>query len=177
MTKRQEAALVTRQKIIDAVKELSGEKSYGEMSIDEITKKAGVAKGTFYVYFKRLEDVCADIAYDKSLKNADKIFKKRIPAKEKVELFIKESTKTVKNSTLGITQQWFKAVAAPLSGEENGMRKLEFDLSTVKKLLDEEIAEGDLEPATDTEGLSKKIVSEFYGRVMLWCMSDGKIKL
>ena len=64
MGKRQEAALETRQKLINAVKKLSETKEYHEMSIDEITQTAGVAKGTFYTYFKRREDIISVIAYE-----------------------------------------------------------------------------------------------------------------
>ena len=52
MTKRQEQALKTRQKILDAVFELLLKNEYDNLNIDDITNHCGVAKGTFYVYFK-----------------------------------------------------------------------------------------------------------------------------
>ena len=62
MGKRQEAALETKHKIVQAVKELMEEKSVEEMNIEEITTRAGVAKGSFYTHFKRKEDVVSEIA-------------------------------------------------------------------------------------------------------------------
>ena len=41
----------TRQAILDAAEEVFGELSYDRASIAEITRRAGVAQGTFYVYF------------------------------------------------------------------------------------------------------------------------------
>ena len=41
----------TRQNILDAAEEVFGELSYDRASISEITRRAGVAQGTFYVYF------------------------------------------------------------------------------------------------------------------------------
>jgi AcrR family transcriptional regulator len=41
----------TRQAILDAAEEVFGELSYDRASISEITRRAGVAQGTFYVYF------------------------------------------------------------------------------------------------------------------------------
>lgn len=41
----------TRQAILDAAEEVFGEQSYDGASISEITRRAGVAQGTFYVYF------------------------------------------------------------------------------------------------------------------------------
>lgn len=41
----------TRQAILDAAEEVFGELSYDRASVAEITRRAGVAQGTFYVYF------------------------------------------------------------------------------------------------------------------------------
>ena len=41
----------TRQSILDAAEEVFGELSYDKASIAEITRRAGVAQGTFYLYF------------------------------------------------------------------------------------------------------------------------------
>lgn len=41
----------TRQALLDAAEEVFGELSYDRASIAEITRRAGVAQGTFYVYF------------------------------------------------------------------------------------------------------------------------------
>lgn len=41
----------TRRKILEAAEEIFGEKGYHETGVVEITQRAGVALGTFYVYF------------------------------------------------------------------------------------------------------------------------------
>jgi AcrR family transcriptional regulator len=41
----------TRQAILEAAEQVFGEYSYDRASIAEITRRAGVAQGTFYVYF------------------------------------------------------------------------------------------------------------------------------
>src|SRR6266571_5021245 len=48
MTARGEA---TRRRILDAAEEVFGEFGYYEASISEITRRAGIAQGTFYIYF------------------------------------------------------------------------------------------------------------------------------
>lgn len=53
----------TRQKLIDAAKVLNEEKTFHDILIEVITEKAGVAKGTFYTYFKRKEDIFSEIAF------------------------------------------------------------------------------------------------------------------
>ena len=42
---------VTRQKLLDAAKDIFGSKGFYNTSVVEITQRAGVAQGTFYVYF------------------------------------------------------------------------------------------------------------------------------
>jgi AcrR family transcriptional regulator len=41
----------TRQKLLDAAEAIIGEKGFDNASIVEITQQAGVAQGTFYIYF------------------------------------------------------------------------------------------------------------------------------
>ena len=42
----------TRNKLLDAAEQVFGEQGYEKASIVEITRTAGVAQGTFYVYFE-----------------------------------------------------------------------------------------------------------------------------
>jgi len=46
-----EKGRATRQALLDAAEEVFGECSYDRASIAEITRRAGVAQGTFYIYF------------------------------------------------------------------------------------------------------------------------------
>ena len=57
MTKRQENAQETRRKIYTTACSLIEEKGFANVSVEDITRACGVAKGTFYVYFKRKEEI------------------------------------------------------------------------------------------------------------------------
>jgi TetR/AcrR family transcriptional regulator, fatty acid metabolism regulator protein len=57
LTKRQEQAIRTRNKLYSVMLELMKEKQFVNISIEEISKKAGVSVGTFYHYFKSKEDI------------------------------------------------------------------------------------------------------------------------
>lgn len=61
MTKRQENAIKTRQKLIDTAEDLLKKNGFNALCVEDITKSAGVAKGTFYVYFKHKEDIIVEI--------------------------------------------------------------------------------------------------------------------
>lgn len=58
LTKRELQALETRKKIFEAAKSLFSKYGYGAVSIDDIVREAGVARGSFYVYFLSKEDIC-----------------------------------------------------------------------------------------------------------------------
>ncbi len=47
----------TRQKLIDTAKNLIWTSSYGAVSVDDICRKAGVKKGSFYHYFPSKQDL------------------------------------------------------------------------------------------------------------------------
>jgi AcrR family transcriptional regulator len=52
-----------QQIIIDAAREVFGQKTYDKASMAEISKAAGIAKSSIYTYFKSQEELYAKIAY------------------------------------------------------------------------------------------------------------------
>ena len=48
---------VTFQKLLQAAEEVFGEKGYHDASVVEVTMRAGVAQGTFYIYFEGKKDI------------------------------------------------------------------------------------------------------------------------
>ena len=175
MGKRQEAALETKQKLIDAVKKLSETKKYHEMSIDDITRTAGVAKGTFYTYFKRREDIISVIAYENLDKALRKASDEEMDAAEKIGRFLNDSASIIKENSLQIAQQWYRSVTSPLEGDTLGMDKLNYDRSFIEGCLQNAVDNGILQSDMPVSSISMQIISAYYGAVALWCMSDGKI--
>jgi len=51
----------TRQKILEAAEQVFGTRGYDSASIGDITRKAGVAQGTFYLYFPSKQAVFAEL--------------------------------------------------------------------------------------------------------------------
>ncbi len=54
----------TRRKILDAAEEVFGEMGYYEASISEITRRAGVAQGTYYIYFHSKREIFKELVED-----------------------------------------------------------------------------------------------------------------
>jgi TetR/AcrR family transcriptional regulator, fatty acid metabolism regulator protein len=61
LTTRQKQALVTHQKVYKMALKLFRAKGFDVVTVDEICKKAGVSKGTFYVYYESKEQVIYDL--------------------------------------------------------------------------------------------------------------------
>lgn len=67
MSKISEKQNSKRINILDAAYELFISKSFSSTSIDDIVRKAGIAKGTFYLYYKDKYDVMDRIVAHKTL--------------------------------------------------------------------------------------------------------------
>lgn len=59
--KRQERAAATQLQLLDAAREVFGERGYQGTSVAAITDAASTAHGTFYLYFRNKEDVFAQL--------------------------------------------------------------------------------------------------------------------
>ncbi len=175
MGKRQEMALETRQKLIDAVKRLSETKRYNEMSIDDITQEAGVAKGSFYTHFKRREDIVSVIALERFELVKEKSSADNLDIVMQISEFLIESVNIIEDNTLEVGQQWYRSVTSPVDGETLGMSKLDYDRQFISNLLKNAVDKDVLKSETDVDALTLQIVSLYYGAVALWCMSDGEI--
>lgn len=55
---------MTRRKILDAAEEVFGQAGYYEASISEITRRAGVAQGTYYIYFHSKREIFVELIED-----------------------------------------------------------------------------------------------------------------
>lgn len=56
-----------KHRLLDNAFQLFGAKGFAKTSISDIVNKAGVAKGTFYLYFKNKEDIRDQLVNEKSL--------------------------------------------------------------------------------------------------------------
>ena len=66
MANIEEKKTIKRNKIIDAASALFMDKSFASTAVDDVVKMAGVAKGTFYLYFKDKYDLLDQIVAHKT---------------------------------------------------------------------------------------------------------------
>ena len=177
MGKRQDAALETRQKIIEAMRVLLQEKSANDINIEEITQRAGVAKGSFYTHFKRKEDVisviameCYNIVKQSALQSDAGIY-------EQISGYLRDSGKIIAANTLQIAQNWMKSDTAPLPDEQGGMEKYRFDYDNLLEMCRRAVRSGALRRDTPCELLVQNMMNSYYGAVAIWCITSGEADL
>lgn len=66
LTKKAERTERTKAKLLASARKLIGERGFDRVSVEDITRDSGVAKGTFYHYFKCKEDVVAELSFQSS---------------------------------------------------------------------------------------------------------------
>ncbi len=168
---RDEKASQTKNKIIEAAKELIKEKGLSNVSVDDITKQAGVAKGSFYVYFKKKEDIvgeigCMEFRYiNEELNNMN-----NLNIKEKLNYYAKRYKDGVLELGIEISKCW-------LQNNLNCRCKLEYDYSAISNIIKDAIKNNELKKDTNVSILTYKIISALYGLMLIWIMADGSIKI
>lgn len=178
MTKRQDNALRTRQKLVNTAESLLKSNGFNALCVEDITKAAGVAKGTFYVYFKHKEDIVSEICrgYFKAIE--DKINEMKCTNFiEKMSLYLDNFMEAVELYGINICREWIRASIDPKTAPDNtDMSKWQYDVNMLKNILNKAISNKELKKDTPVELLTHIIISELYGMMTCWCMSDGSFE-
>jgi len=170
MGKRQIAALETKRRLIAAAEKLINERGFEAVGVSDIAAEAGVAKGSFYTYFKRKEDVVAEIA----LLDFISVEEQATAVGDvcgQISLFLKESMRYIVDTGVNICQQWLKNVVEP--DDKQGVGKLSYDKGVIRSALSCAAKRGELKADTPVEALTDIIVTEYYGAVAVWAITNG----
>lgn len=162
MTKRQQLALETKHKIIVAARQLIADKGINNISVSDITQKAGVAKGSFYTYYTKKEDVLGEIAYqnfgalkEKYIKNA---------TSDTVTEYLRQFIAAIYEGGLELCKSW---TANEIQGENCSICKFDFDCANLAEILQ---AVG----IKESTAKAKDVLAFVYGMMTAWCMTDGR---
>lgn len=176
MVTRQENALKTRQKLLSVTDSLIRKNGFNKLSVEDITKQAGVATGTFYTYFSHKEDIVFEIC--KNLFNETKLKLDEIKNSditERLYLYFECFLQEVQSYQIHIVREWIKGIVEKNTDRESiGIIKWNYDNTMLKSILDKAVQNGELKIDTPTALLTHIIITQLYGMLTCWCMSDGK---
>ena len=175
MNKRQLAAQITKKKLISTALELIKENGFDSINVEDITKRAGVAKGTFYTYFKRKEDIVMEISRTPFGEIAEELAAmENAKLFEKLQHYFRRFMEQVEFCGIQICREWIRNVIEPNNVPETmDSKKWFYDYEMLESILKNS---KELKEDTPVELLTHIIISELYGMMLSWCMSDGKFE-
>lgn len=165
-----------REKLLEVGTKLVAEKGFNKISVEEITKAAGVAKGSFYTYFKRKEDLIQEINRSATSQiMEDVIALGNADIEDKLQLYVVRFINKVQENDIQICRQWLCNMLNPQDiVDDKDREKLERDTKDLRNLLKEEIAAGHLRKKTPVSLIANLLICQIYGMLACWCMSNGE---
>ena len=173
MGKRQIAAMQTRMKIVLAAEKLIKERGIDDISVEDITNEAGVAKGSFYTYFKRKEDVGTEIANAIFDKMRQEVVTEGQNGYQQITAFLSSSIDFIAQCGVRDAQQWIKNVVDP--SFESEKTKYTYDSGVIRQMLADGVKSGELRGDTPVDELTDCVIHAYYGTVFCWAIRDGGI--
>ena len=114
---RKEQAEQTKAALREAGVELIQEHSYDDIKIEDITKKCGVSKGTFYLYYSSKDEFFFAMCAHDFAEATAKLEDNNAPsALEQLRDFITTWIRLQKETSLHIARHWFVALLNESAG-------------------------------------------------------------
>jgi AcrR family transcriptional regulator len=172
MADRKEQARRTKQLILDTAAKMMDERGYDNVAVDDVVDACGVAKGTFYHYFKSKEDLLIYFTrtpYEYLEQCVEK--DKGLPFARRLRSFISEWFEVMDKFNL-----YFARQSCMINREDSGEYGGEISHIVVGKkliqgILSDGVACGELSPTFPVEDMSREIIFSMYGSTMYHCIS------
>jgi TetR/AcrR family transcriptional regulator, fatty acid metabolism regulator protein len=172
-TSRKEQAEETRNRIYSCAIELMEQKGFGNFTIEDISKKAGVSVGAFYHYFDSKNDILAEIFYRAdeyfSTQVVNSLSKPSIP--EQIVEYFDHYAKFNVASGVETTKQLFNPKIKFFIEEGRPMLEILEDL--IRKGQEKKEIRGD----TQAKELVRYLIVMARGIVFEWSLYDGNYDL
>lgn len=170
---------IRRKKIIKAAREILSEKSMGDASIKGIAKRAGIATGTFYLYFMDKEALIDTVVKEIYQELLDKIKKARVPYTDGFDKL--QATMEVCINTFMKEKHLAKILLEhfPQLNTALNMKYLdiESDLIRLVKIDLDELKEQQLIPEQDTQVSATAFVGAFREVILSWIVKDDPLDM
>jgi AcrR family transcriptional regulator len=180
LTARKKQALVTHQKIHKTALGLFRKKGFDVVTVDEICKKAGVSKGTFYVYYESKEQVI----YDLFLKH-DKMYDDFVASElasvtnpiEKLLLLGNKALEYTLDWGIDIMQITYRARASFNKHDPSFLSEKRSLNKIVPVLVADAQRQGLLRTDLSADDIADIMIRSVDGVVHKWCLVNGELDL
>lgn len=176
MTKRKLQAITSRKNILDTAHQLTIEKGFDQISIQEICKTAGVSTGAFYHYFKSKDEII--LAWYESIDEfyrtdvIPKIQEKtNLTAIEKICLYLREMAEQAEHFGVTFIRQLYRAQLGVGNTAFLYMERVLPD--GLRDLIMEGQKAGTIITDCSAEVIKEELLVIMRGTILRWCMCNG----
>ncbi len=176
-TKRKEQARQTRAAIIAQAQRLFRERGFDAVTIEDITEAAGVARGSFYTYFKNKSDIIVAefLEIDDYYRHYASYLSRYHTASEKLLAFTRAQMRYVRDTT---GNENLKVLYANQTIEPGSLKIINNRDRFWYHLIRDTIAEGQSSGEIRTDITADRLADWFNrsmrGLFLDWCISSGE---
>ncbi len=181
MSLREKKKIETKNRIFEVSGKLFKEKGFENTTIDEITKEAGIAKGTFFNYFPTKESLVfyfaeqkADLSYD--LTENETI--DHLHTKEKIKKFLvalAESYEKDKDLTRSLFFEYGRYIKNPRNAPDKNRNPHSRLIKTILDLLEEGIEKREVKVSIDARIAAEVLNAVYFHTLVVWLKSDSEL--
>lgn len=176
MTKRRAQAIATRNRIYAAAVELMDKSGFESITIEDISRKAGVSVGSFYHYFKAKNDIFIEI-----FRRADEYFEETVApllhsgsaegARGDIQLFFRHYAQFNADNGIEMVRHLYNSHNPLFRDDSRYMHALLLRLVAAGQ------ASGELSPAIPTQTLFEHLMLVARGVIHQWVLENAAFDL
>lgn len=183
MSLREKKKLETKNKIFEVSGRLFKEKGFENTTVDEITKEAGIAKGTFFNYFPTKEALLMYFADQKDELIYNLIEKetiKSIPVKEKIKnllVFLAESYEKDKELTKLVMFEYHRNIIHTGFTSDEPKNSIHRLSKILYDFLEEGIEKREIKNNIEVKKAAENLTAIYFHSLIMWLKSESDYSL
>ena len=169
----------TKARLMESARRLISEKGFDNISVEDITKDSGVAKGTFYHYFACKEDVVRELSNTATQATIARAIAYEGDVVERCSFYFYEIYKDCEWNGVRLVRQWLHENLDPSASAVANEEVLSGIYKALSQILSTHQGEraGELAADAPIDMISRILVSHCIGVVTVWCMLGGSFAL
>ncbi len=169
----------TKAKLLASARKLISERGFDQVSVEDITKDSGVAKGTFYHYFKCKEDVVKSLSDETARVSLENALHHEGGAVERCNFYILSVYQDCQWNGVRLVRQWMRESIENemmIPQTEEALCDIYSAMETIVTAHQGE-GPGELVKDAPVETVCRLLVSHFIGVITVWCILNGSFDI
>lgn len=169
----------TKGKLLASARKLISERGFDHVSVEDITKDSGVAKGTFYHYFKCKEDVVKSLSDETAAASLRNTLAYEGGVVERCNYYFLSVYRDCQWNGVRLVRQWMRESIETEQMSTETEETLCYMYSAMEKIVTIHQGEGpgELVKEAPVEKVCRILVSHLIGVITMWCMLNGSFDM